>query len=157
MDEKYSQIAQRDSKFAEHLAEMLNRQVNTSFEAIVSTDKWLTQHNFLVNAGGAAAILSYLSSAPENQFAIVPLIIFILGVVASGIEIRYLLKVHGELHQDAIRRRGGFVSDELTVGDAANVQAPTKRSKNINHYSGVVAQWSFVIGCATGIIGYICK
>lgn len=157
MDEKFSQIAKKDKEFAEHLVTILDRQVNTSFGARVDTDKWLTQHNFLINAGGAAAILGYLSSEPTPDFAIAPLVIFLSGVIASGIEIRYLLKVHQELNEDALQRRDGFVSDKLTVAQVVSVDAPKTITKNINHYSGLVAQWSFAIGSIVGVIGFLCN
>lgn len=153
MDRKFSEL---DRKTAEQLSSILEAQAKTSFNAIVETDKWLTQHNFLVNAGGAAAVLSYLSSNPTPTFAIIPLTIFLLGVIASGIEIRYLRKVHSELHEDAIRRRSGFVSNTFSVAQAADVQAPKNVTKKINHYSGLIAQLSFLVGCVVGIWGFLC-
>lgn len=154
MERKLSEL---DKGTAEELSSILAGQVNTSFSALVETDKWLTQHNFLVNAGGAAAVLSYLASNPPPTFAIVPLSIFALGVIASGIEIRFLMKIHGELHKDAIRRRTGFVSDKLSVIQAADVQAPTNVTKNVNHYSGLVSQISFIVGAVVGILGFFCS
>lgn len=153
MDEKITDL---DQETAESICSILEGQVKTSFSALVETDKWLTQHNFLINAGGSGAILGYLSSVPTPTYAIVPLIIFLIGVMASGIEIRYLLKTHYELHKDAVRRRGGFISSKLSVAQTADVQAPSNLTKNINHISGIVAQVSFVIGCITGILGFIC-
>ena len=148
-------ITKLPKETVEYLCSILEGQIETSFKAVVETDKWLTQHNFLVNAGGAGAILGYLSSTPTPTYAIAPLIIFLVGVIASGIEIRYSLKTHYELHKDAMRRRGGFVSDELSVAQAADVQAPLEFTKNVNHYSGIVAQASFLIGCIAGIWGFI--
>jgi hypothetical protein len=153
MDRKFSDL---DKDTAEHLGSILEAQTKTSFNAIVETDKWLTQHNFLVNAGGAAAVLSYLSSDTPPTFAVIPLTIFLLGVIASGIEIRYLMKIHSELHEDAIRRRSGFVSNIFSIAQSADVQAPKTITKKINHYSGLVAQASFIVGCVVGIWGLLC-
>lgn len=148
-------IVELDKETAENLCSILEGQVDTSFKAVVETDKWLTQHNFLINAGGAGAILGYLSSTPTPTFAIFPLVLFLIGIAASGIEIRYLLKMHHELHSDAMRRRGGFVSNELSVAQAADVQAPSNMTKFFNKYSGLVAQASFLLGCVVGIIGFL--
>jgi hypothetical protein len=154
MDKKFSEL---DKETAQQLSSILEAQTKTSFNAIVETDKWLTQHNFLVNAGGAAAVLSYLSSDPTPTFAVVPLAVFLIGVIASGFEIRYLMKIHSELHLDAMRRRGGFVSNKLSVAQAADVQTPKGLTKKVNHYSGLVAQASFIIGCVVGISGFLCS
>jgi hypothetical protein len=152
MKEKLSQL---DRQLAEQLCAILAAQVKTSFEAAIAADKWLTQHNFLVNAGGAAAVLSFIGSGTAPAFTFVPLSLFLLGVIASGVEIRYLMKLHGELHQDAIRRRGGFVADKLTVAETADVQAPRKITRNINHYCGLIAQVAFIVGSLIGLLGLI--
>ena len=152
MEEKLSQL---DRETAERLCSILEAQAKTSFEAAVAADKWLTQHNFLVNAGGAAAVLSYLGSGTAPVFAVIPLSLFLLGVIASGVEIRYLMRLHAELHQDAIRRRSGFVSDKYSVAEAADVQAPSKTTRNINHYCGLIAQGSFIIGALLGFLGFV--
>lgn len=154
MDKTFTNL---DPVTAEELAAILELQQNTSFSALVETDKWLTQQNFLVNAGGAAAVLGYLSIKPTPMFAVIPLLIFLVGVIANGFEIRFLLKIHSEFHSDAIRRRSGFVSDKLTIAEAADVKAPNKSSKIINQYCGYVAQGAFILGCIVGIFGFLCK
>jgi len=154
MDENITDL---DKDTAEHLCSILDSQVKTSFNGIIETDKWQTQHNFLSNAGGAAAVLGYLSSTPTPTFALLPLIAFLFGVVASGIEIRFLLMTHKELFEDAMRRRNGFVSGKLSVADGGDVQAPKASTDNIKYYSGIISQSSFVIGCVMGILGYLCK
>lgn len=153
MDEKFEDL---DREIIEDLGSILMNQVNTSFAAVVGTDKWLRQHNFLINAGGAAAVLAYLSSENADSFLIYPLVIFLAGVVASGIEIRYLLKVHRELQEDARRRRGGFVLNQFNIAQAGDVQAPKPFTKNMSHYSGLVAQAVFAIGSTMGILWLLC-
>lgn len=154
MDRKFSDL---DEETAEQLSSVLESQSRTSFEAIVATDKWLTQQNFLVNAGGSAAVLSYLASGQASTLAVFPLTLFLLGVVASGIEIRYLLKLHSELHEDALRRRSGFVSNKLSVAEAADVKAPKPTTSNIHKYSGIISQSAFIVGCVIGVWGLLCR
>jgi len=154
MDEKFSEL---EPEVGQPVLSTLSDQVRESFDKIVETDKWLTQHNFLVNAGGAAAVLGYIGTSPSSTYAVFPLLIFLIGVVASGIEIRGLLSIYGHLHEDALRRRGGFVSDQINVKEAATIKDVPKWSKRANHWSGVVAQLSFVLGCIVGISGHVCS
>jgi len=154
MDEKYSDLT---PEIAVAIADTLSSQEQESFSKVVETDKWLSQHNFLVNAGGAIAVLGYMGTASSTVIAAVPLSIFILGIIASGIEIRSLLTFYSLLHSDAIRRRGGFVTEELSVKEAAMVSG-TQGSHNItNHWCGIFAQWAFVLGSLFGIVGLLCK
>jgi hypothetical protein len=96
-----------------------------------------------------------MSSDPAPSYAIYSLVAFIIGVISSGFEIRFLLRSHKELHDDALRRRGGFVSDEMTVAEAADVQAPKPITVTINRYSGWVSQFSFIVGSIVGVAGYL--
>lgn len=154
MDEKFSEL---DPDVGQPILATLSDQVRESFDKIVETDKWLTQHNFLVNAGGAAAILGYMGTSTSSSFAIFPLLIFLIGVVANGVEIRGLLSIYSHLQKDAIRRRDGFVSDLITVKEAATVKDVPIWSKRTNHWSGIISQLAFVVGCVVGISGYVCS
>lgn len=154
MDEKFSEL---EPEVGQPILTTLSDQVRESFDKIVETDKWLTQHNFLVNAGGAAATLGYLGTSPSSSFAVFPLLIFLVGIIASGIEIRGLLSIYSHLHKDAIRRRGGFVSDEITVREAASVEKIPKWSVRANSWSGIVSQISFVVGSVLGISSFVCS
>jgi len=154
MDEKFSEL---DPEVGQPVLTTLSDQVRESFDKIVETDKWLTQHNFLVNAGGAAATLGYLGTNPGSSFAVFPLLLFLVGIIASGIEIRGLLSIYSHLHKDALRRRGGFVSDEISVKEAASVEKVPIWSVRANHWSGIVSQLSFVVGSIIGISSYVCS
>lgn len=152
MDEKFSEL---DPEVGQPILTTLSNQERESLDKIVETDKWLTQHNFLVNAGGAAATLGYLGTNPSSTYAILPLLIFVVGIVASGIEIRGLLSIYSHLHKDALRRKRGFVSDEISVKEAASVEKVPKWSVRANHWSGLTSQISFVLGSVLGIAGYV--
>ena len=80
-----------DEELSNALTSELHAQTKQTFDKVVETDWRLTQHNFLINAGGAAAVLAYLGASSSSKFAILSLLCFLVGVVASGIEIRMLL------------------------------------------------------------------
>ena len=154
MDEKYSQL---DPEGGNSISNTLASQSRESFDKIVETDKWLTQHNFLVNAGGAVAVLGYLGTTPSSSFAILPLVIFLIGIIASGIEIRGLISMYGHLHKDAIKRRSGFVNDEMSVREASAAEKVPQSIARINHWSGLISQGAFVLGSVVGVLGYVCS
>jgi len=125
----------------------LTAQVNQAFNERVETTRKLSQHSFLVNSGGAVATLAFVGNNPNASFALVPLIFFLVGVIASGMELRFLLKSLVSLHHDAIDRRSRFALDRLPLSKAmpgANVGSPhTKRSAwSGGHCAGHVSPWS---------------
>ena len=61
---------------------------------IIETGWRLTQHNFITNAGGAVAILGFLGTESAGSWAIIPLLIFALGIISSTVEIRALLATY---------------------------------------------------------------
>ena len=73
-----------------------------AFDEIFKLDANLTNNNFLVNAGGAAATLAFMGAKTGAVAAAVwPLLFFTVGLIATGLEIRTLL-LFGERHKDAV-------------------------------------------------------
>jgi len=133
------------------IANELRSQTKQTFDKIVETDWRLTQHNFLVNAGGSAAALAYLGTSAGSKFAVWSLLCFLVGVIASGVEIRALLAVYNGLHNDALNRLSGFMNNQLPLEKAVPIAKITKIPSRVNHWSGWVAQISFVLGVVTGL------
>ena len=128
--------------------------VNRSFEELISIGHKLTQHNFLVNAGGAAAVLAYIGSTPGAGFAMWPLACFLVGVVATGVELRSLATFFEALHKDAIHRRAEFRKGKLDLSDAVpppDLGRPTR----VHYWSRQFAQWAFPVGVTLGVIFYL--
>lgn len=146
-----------DKDLAKALDVELHAQTKQTFDKVVETDWRLTQHNFLINAGGAAAVLAYLGSSSASKFAIWPLLIFVAGVIASGIEIRALLRVHETLHKDALHRLNGFIYNKLSTDEIAPKEGIAPIPSKVNHWSGIVSQASFVLGVAVGMALYFCN
>jgi hypothetical protein len=136
------------------IVDEISTQARQTFDKVVETDWRLTHHNFLVNAGGAVAVLAYLGSSPTPLFAVWPLCCFLVGVAASGIEIRALLRVFSLLHLDALRRRAGFVDNKLRVNELSPANVGGLASP-INHWCGWLAQISFVLGVVSGITLFV--
>lgn len=151
MNQKITDV---DEKTGIALSGIIMEQMRETFDKVIETEKWLTQHNFLVNAGGCAAVMSYLATEPTPMFAIFPLVIFISGVIASGIEIRTMLSIYSHLHEDASRRREGWANGEYTVDEAGAVILAKPIIRSINHWSGVFAQVAFVLGSIVGVSGF---
>jgi hypothetical protein len=136
------------------VVEELRDQAKRAFAQGVSTAHKLIQHNFLVNAGGAAAVLAYMGSDQGADFAILPLACFLVGVIATGIELQCLLNFFGDLHDDATRRWLDFAKGKSDLSDAApspDLGRPTR----LHRSSELVAQWAFPIGVALGLVAYL--
>lgn len=133
----------------------LHSQTKQTFDKIVESDWRLTQHNFLVNAGGSAAVLAYLGTSTSSKFAVWSLLFFLVGVIASGIEIRALLAVYNGLHNDALNRLNGFMKNDLPIERTVPIADITKIPSRINHWSGWVSQISFILGVVVGVILFL--
>jgi len=149
-------ITDLDPETSVTLSNIIMDQMRETFLKVIETEKWLTQHNFLVNAGGSAAVLTYLASDPTPTFAIFPLVIFLTGIFASGIEIRTMLYIYSHLHLDAARRREGWSSGEYTVEESSSVKLTKPYIHNLNHWSGIYAQIAFLVGSLVGVVGFYC-
>jgi hypothetical protein len=132
----------------------LTEQVNRCFEEFLAASYKLSQHNFLVNAGGATAVLAYIGSTSDATFAILPLVCFLVGIIACGVELRSLSTFFNVLRQDAIRRRVGFARGEIDLPNAApppDLGQPTW----VHRVSAFIARWAFPAGVALGMIFYL--
>ena len=142
---------------ANTIAGELHSETKEIFSKVVETDWRFTQHNFLVNAGGAVAVLAYLGTSSSSKFAIWPLLCFLVGVVASGIEIRMLLASYRILYIDALNRLNGFMKSELPAEQTAPSASVARVQGTINKISGWIAQVSFLLGVAVGLFLYFCN
>jgi hypothetical protein len=146
-----------DEDLVKALDAELHAQTKQTFDKVVETDWRFTQHNFLINAGGAVAVLAYIGSSSDSKFAIWSLLLFVVGVIASGVEIRALLREYGSLHKDALRRLSGFMHNTLSIDEITPKDGIAPLATKVNHWSGVVAQGSFVLGVGVGLVLYFCN
>lgn len=153
MNERYSQLP---AEKAERLLELLGTQSRESYEAVAELDKRLTNTNLLTNGGGAIATLAFLGENPDIWAMKLALCLFTVGVIATGIEIRALMKYWGALCTDANRRRLGFADETLTVKEVGSVPKNVgEPHKFINHWTGVASQSLFVLGFLVGASGFL--
>lgn len=132
------------------LDDELKGECSEAFQKLIETHSRITQHNFLTNAGGAAAVLAYLSTNPTPTFAFISLFIFTAGTIASGIEIKSLGNIYAAIHLDALRRRRGFNNNSLKLEDCVPPADLAKRDGTINRYAGNFSQLCFAVGALAG-------
>lgn len=152
MNKKASEL---DLKIREKLGSTLIAQRDDAFERFIEANEKLTQYNFLVNAGGAIATLAFIGSEKGTYLAMGPLMCFVIGLVATGVQRRFLFNFFGILYNDVIRRLRGFLSDELTWQETRPPQDLGKWIGKLERWSGWIAQVAFVVGVLLGafIIG----
>ena len=152
MDEMSEKAAELDAERRQTIEDTLLTQRDQAFEQVISMDARLTQYNFLANAGGAAATLAFMgASQGDAHVGVWPLMCFVVGLIATGGQIRALLEFFGLLHLDAIRRREGFSSNTLTVRECVLPSDIGKRYRYLNRWSSWVSQSAFTAGALLGI------
>ena len=145
-----------DPELLERMDAELRAQVADSFSHLLATDQKLTQYSFLVNSGGAAAVLAFLGAAEPASFAWWPLGCFLVGAIASGLELRFHLWWLAELNSDAARRQSEFHAGTLPFNEAVPSPEIGKWRRRIHHWSGLVAQATFPLGVLAGAVALAC-
>jgi hypothetical protein len=113
-----------DEEMRKSIDDVLSTERDLAFQQILKFDGELTKYSFLANAGGATATLAFLGARPDQvSVAIWPLIFFLVGLIATGLEIRALLYNFGEKHRDAARRRQQFFAGQLSIVETRSISA----------------------------------
>ena len=155
-EDELRRVKEEAQRAVDEMAAELLSQVIGLHDKTIETHWRLTQHNFFTNAGGAVAILGYLGATQTASFAIWPLCFFVIGLIASGIEIRILYYTFGNLCQDAATRHKKFIDNPSNVKESSipNTEVSAKYGR-WNFWSGVTAQSAFVLGVLSGVGGYL--
>ncbi len=127
-----------------------------AFDKLDEVGKLHTQHLFLVNAGGATAVLAFIGTKTNSAFAIWPLLFFVVGVIACGIQLLMMVYVHKKIFNDSCILRDKFHEKDATVEDIS------PKIEDINNYiceiiarkACFTAQGSFIVGVFAGGIAY---
>ncbi len=138
MDDMSETAAELPPETRRALEDEMKAQSDQALERIVTLDTRLTQNSLLLNAGGAATTLAFMGAKGDASLAVWPLMCFVVGLIASGAEVRALLAFFDALHRDAIRRRQGFGDNNLTVRECLPPPDIGKRSRAVNHRAGWV-------------------
>ncbi len=152
MDKKYREVdLEKALKITEYLKD--HRKETRSF--IADFDKRITNTNYLTNGGGAVAVLACLGSKSPSPLIEYSLVLFLAGVILTGIELRAMLKFWSVLYKDVDRRLEGFVDNELTIEQCLTPKGLGRKYQNINNYAGWGSQLCFSAGVIIGGIGFL--
>ncbi len=134
------------------LRNQLEDQVKHSFDKLEDVSKLNTRHVFLVNAGGATATLAFIGTKTSSTFAIWPLLFFVVGVIACGIQLLMTTYVHKEIFEDTLIRRDKFYKENSTVEDILPKIEEVTNSKfqKIARKAYFTAHGSFIVGILSG-------
>src|SRR4051794_15109069 len=79
-------------------SEKLTQHRTMILEKTLESDARLSKYIFTTNAGGAVAVLAFIgTNGADSRYGWTPLICFVLGVIASGIEVRSLAEAYSAL------------------------------------------------------------
>lgn len=141
---------------ADSLVQFVQQENIVLHDRIWELDKRLTNTNFLTNGGGAIAILAFIGENSTSLVIKIALILFTLGVIATGIELRALLVYVAQIAKDNRRRTNSFNQNLITASELGTIPDDIgKLAKLINHNSGLASQIFFVAGVTTGAFGFL--
>jgi hypothetical protein len=132
----------------------LTWQVDYAFESLIEAGRSLSQHNFLTNAGGAAAVLALFAERELASVAIWPLTLFLVGVIVAGLEARFRVWFFLSLHSNAINRRAAFAADRLPLDKATPPTDLGSKYSRAAGACGALAHFAFPSGAVAGIIAF---
>ena len=134
----------------------ISREGESMLERLQDLDKRLTNTNFLTNGGGAVAVLSFFGNHPESVALKVALMLFTLGVIATGVEMRAMLLYFAAVSQDNHQRLQAFMSNQIGLISYGQIHPSIGRlPKLLNHYAGVTSQLLFILGVVVGALGFV--
>lgn len=147
-----------DPQISEGLSQYVVDEGAKMLERLTELDTRLTNTNFLTNGGGAVAILTFMgsNSDPIPILVKISLLLFALGVIATGIEVRALLIYFGKVAKSNSERNRSFNQGLITVKELGTVPDNVGAiSKYVNHYAGWLSQILFCLGVALSAISFL--
>lgn len=145
-DEMHVRRSDLEPDRAQILVDTLQAQQREAFSERLEADGRLSRANFLTNGSAAIAVLAFIGTGRAPSSILFALFLFSVGVVATVVQQRSLVVFYGALFGEAQRRLQGFLADELTVAQVANVKKVSPWASRLDLASGWVAQVSFVLG-----------
>ncbi|MBC8553419.1 MAG: hypothetical protein H8D23_27700 [Candidatus Brocadiales bacterium] len=145
-----------EPEFQKKFSNVLSDQIKETFNKMEETAKSHTQHTFLVNAGGATAVLAFIGTKTGTNSAIWPLFFFVIGVIACGVQLLMMVYVHKFLFNDAIIRRNKFYEKDATLEDITPKVSDIENLiyQKIASWACFTAHGSFIVGVIIGGISY---
>ena len=139
----------------ESIVAIIERKMRDASDHIGRLDALMSKHGFLTNAGGAAATLAFIGTAQEKAaLGTLPLAIFVIGIIASGVEIRALMNYFGKMQTYLIEARIRVVEGRLAAYEEILVPKDLgSADRKWNHGAGIVAQGAFIVGAMMGVTG----
>lgn len=142
----------------EAIKKELSAQIREIYAVLDEAGKRYTQYNFIVNSGGSAAVLAFLGTNIGSTFAIWPLLFFIAGVIACGVELLAMVYVNKTIFNDALNRRNKFGETDISIEDLCPKVEDVKKMKSyqIAWWASFIAFGSFIAGVFAGGFAYFC-
>lgn len=117
-------------------------------EKVAELDVRLSRNNLLTNGAAAIALLAFISTGNAPPYSAVPLIIFVVGVIASGIEVRSQMNYFGVVHKRILAQKSTVRSNEFDFEDFRKQYPKELFYKYAEHVLGWISQLSFMAGVA---------
>ncbi|MCP5138790.1 MAG: hypothetical protein H6979_02895 [Chromatiales bacterium] len=152
MPERYSDL---DPERANRLLDLLQTQSVDSLDRLSEIDAKIAQTTFLTNGGGAAAMLAYMGGGADRSGSLA-LLSFCIGLVCTGVSLRFLRSAWYAIHMDVRRRMLGFANNQLTVKECGTSAKPVPDWGERAEWVGWVGQAAFVVGVILGAFEILC-
>ncbi len=142
----------QEKEYKKRILDELLNQAHLIFNKLEDAANKHIQHVFVVNAGGAAAVLAFLGAKPGSSFAVWPLLIFVSGVIACGINLLASYYTYKGMFDDAWNQRKKYEE----TGKLTKAKKPEKSiSYRIANWTGFFAHGCIILGIIVGGVTYL--
>jgi hypothetical protein len=139
----------------ERLKSYLGNAESQSLDKLSKACDKQTQYNFLVNSGGSAAVLAFLGTNTNSNFAIWPLTFFAIGLITCGVGLFAKVFLEGGTFQKISGIRSKLLDNSITSLKEMEIGDITKwYSYQIAKYANYTAFGAFIVGVIIGGITY---
>lgn len=115
---------------------------------------------FLTNAGGAAAVLSFLGASESVRHLLGPkvsLALFILGLITTGVLNARLVHRIERIYQQWRTNVSSYYEDKITWDELTDADAKVSYNNTKEFIFGYAAFGCFILGSLVGIGQFFCQ
>ena len=146
-------ISDYSEQQAEAITEELRKQSEFAFNKQIEATFGLSKFNVATNAGGAVALLTYIGTGNSVSGSSIPLVLFVLGLVASGIEMRAVQFLYSDIRAEFSKKLLGFTEG---ASPAQFQVLPNPVSGKWQKWASWISQALFVSGALAGVLIHVC-
>ena len=138
-------------ELADKFGEIIQRQHEFAQTLYLEADTRLSKHQFLANAGGAAATLAFIGAERGSSSAAVPLVLFLIAIMLISWKLRIESRGFALALKTLSSRRRQWHRGEIEIGDVMTLPEGSRPLADLAKNLSSAVDLLFAAGCVSGM------